>query len=180
MVIDYNKNKLHPLFDRLESGYLFYKDGRIWRNYKTLNQFKTIKLDKPEIASKPTTRGYRRVSYKSDMVYEHTLIFAWFHGIDALDSFECIDHINGNKSDNRIENLEGITVRENSRRAEILGLVNRTFGEINGSHKLKTKDISMIFELRDRGLTQYEIADRFSVSQGHISEILNRKKRRFG
>ncbi|MGF2820196.1 HNH endonuclease [Bacillus subtilis] len=180
MAIKYNKNKLRPLLELLDSGYLFYKDGRVWRNYKKLNQFKTIKLDKPEIASTTTTRGYRRIGHKNEMVYEHTLIYAWFHGIDVLDSFQCIDHINGNKSDNRIENLEGVTIRENSRRAESLGLVKRTFGEVNGMHKLKSENIKEIFELRQQGLTQYEIAAKFSVTQGHISEILSGKKRRVG
>lgn len=169
------------LLKRFEDGYYFYKEGRIYRTRKKVNQFKEIILDDPEIVSHLTKRGYRRLALhqngSSIYVYEHRLIYAYFYGIDALYSHQCIDHINGDKGDNRIENLRGLSVSENTLQAEKMGRFKRTYGEINGMCKLSSEDISRIRESYKNPYNQYELSELFGVSQSHISNILNRKSR---
>lgn len=55
--------------------------------------------------------GYMYTRVKRKNYYIHRIIYAIVHGIDPIDSH--IDHINGNPSDNRVENLRLATNSEN-------------------------------------------------------------------
>jgi hypothetical protein len=176
----YNKEKYLPFIKKLEDGDWFYQDGRIWRRKKRYNAYKVVGLENPEIASYAAPNGYRRVSDRGVAAYEHVVVYIWFNGIDSLDSFQCIDHKNFDKTDNRIENLEGVTIRENSMRAERANRVSRTYGKINGMCRIGDEDIKKIFSLRDTGLSQKKIGDIVGVNQSHVCNILNGKSRKFG
>ena len=53
--------------------------------------------------------GYLRVGFNSRQYLVHRVIFLYHHGFLP----ECLDHINGIRSDNRIENLRPATSYEN-------------------------------------------------------------------
>jgi len=61
-----------------------------------------------------TSKGYRRISYKSRQYKEHRLVWKMHYGVDPQME---LDHINENKTDNRIENLREVTTAFNTRRA---------------------------------------------------------------
>lgn len=54
--------------------------------------------------------GYRIISLRNQKWYAHRLAWMYVHG--SLPDVE-IDHINGNKDDNRIANLRAVTRKEN-------------------------------------------------------------------
>ena len=58
--------------------------------------------------------GYTYVKVEGVRYLLHRLIWKWHHGTDP----QQIDHLNAQKSDNRIENLEDVTPRVNSQRAQ--------------------------------------------------------------
>jgi len=58
-----------------------------------------------------TTRGYIEVSLDNISRRVHRLIWKMYHGTEPA---PVIDHINGDKSDNRIENLREVTHAENN------------------------------------------------------------------
>lgn len=60
--------------------------------------------------------GYRKVEVLGKDCLEHRVIWKMFYGIDPASS---IDHRDGNKSNNRIENLRIATVSENNRNVGI-------------------------------------------------------------
>lgn len=55
---------------------------------------------------------YTGVQVKGSKFYAHRLIWAWHYGVLGVDVD--IDHINGSKRDNRIENLQELSHRDNS------------------------------------------------------------------
>ncbi|MDW9386856.1 hypothetical protein GOA99_19685 [Sinorhizobium meliloti] len=61
------------------------------------------------------TDGYIRVSISKIRVGVHRVIWAICNGLDLLDVPPILDHINGNKVDNRIVNLRPATPSQNSR-----------------------------------------------------------------
>ena len=64
--------------------------------------------------------GYYQLSsylgnYKYATCLSHRLLFAYYHGIDAINSGLVIHHIDYNKTNNKKDNLIQITKEENSR-----------------------------------------------------------------
>lgn len=120
--------------------------------------------------------GYKQVSLYKDANKKsykvHRLIAAAF--IPNPENKPCINHKNGIKTDNRVENLEWCTDKENFNHAiENNLIVNH--GENNKFSKLTDEKIKEIFKLRDYGMTHYEISKKFKVSRPVISNILSRK-----
>lgn len=86
-----------------------------------------------------------------------------------------INHKNGKKTDDRIENLEYITHAHNIQHAWTLGLHKFQRGEAGPNVKLTEQDVFTIIKLRKLGWTQQQIANQFNVTQATIWNILSGK-----
>ena len=86
--------------------YFHYSDGTlIWKKTISKNTERLI----GKVAGSITDSGYWCVVLERKKYYAHRLIFLYHHGYIP----DCIDHINGNKTDNRIENLRESTQQQN-------------------------------------------------------------------
>jgi hypothetical protein len=84
----------------IDSNYIIYSDGRIY-------SVRRGKFKKPSL----TTNGYFSIRIYNKIYKIHRLVAKYF--IDNPNNFETVNHINGNKQDNRVENLEWVTQRQN-------------------------------------------------------------------
>lgn len=100
----------------------------------------------------------------------HVLVALAFIG-PAPDGTE-VDHVNGNKRDNRPNNLEYVTPKVNCQRAIASGLINRC-STANGNCKLNREEVIEI--RRQYGLVKpSQIARQFGISAGHVTRIAKR------
>lgn len=92
------------------NNYFYYKDGILYN--KTTRSNRAIR-DKPCSLSVTASHGYRTVRLNDKSYLQHRVIWELFNG--PIEDGVQIDHINHDRSDNRIENLRICTSRENNR-----------------------------------------------------------------
>lgn len=117
--------------------------------------------------------GYRSIDIKGKHFRVHRLVAGAF-----LENPLClpfVNHIDGDKLNNQVENLEWITHRDNCKHAKEHGLY--ASGERQGKAKLKTKQVR---EIRSKYIpwkvSSYQLAKEYGVSQSAIRDVLSGKR----
>lgn len=94
------------------------------------------------------------------------------HFCDKKDSTKInVNHIDGNKANNRADNLEWVTAKENIAHAKLNNL-KMDVGEDNGSSKLKTADVREIMARHKKGERSLDLAREYNVSPTTVSAII--------
>lgn len=104
----------------------------------------------------------------------HRLVMMAFKPVKDMDKLE-VNHIDGDKKNNALSNLEWCSSSENQKHAFQTGLQQPRKGEKSNFSKLTQADIEKIFELRKLGWLQKDIADQIGCTRSNISYILNHK-----
>ena len=125
--------------------------------------------------------GYCIIAFKRDINAKktvHRLVMEAFCPVENMENLD-VNHIDGNKENNKLSNLEWCTKHENMSHARKIGLwkpENRK-GEKHPMHTLTEKEVKEIKELLlSKKYKQYEIAKMYNVSGTTISEIKTGRK----
>ena len=86
----------------------------------------------------------------------------------------CVNHKNGNKKDNRVENLEWATSSENIIHAFKNNLIMPPRGSRHGMSIIDEEDVLKIRELSEK-YSKIELAKMFGIGRRSINNIVNRK-----
>ena len=120
--------------------------------------------------------GYFCVNLKKDKKpkthYPHKLVAQTF--LSKKDNSLIINHKDGDKTNNNVNNLEWVTYRQNSIHASENGLLNVKRGEQARSAKLKEKEVLEIMELHKKGNSNASISRIYGVDPSTISRIVNK------
>ncbi len=124
---------------------------------------------------------------KQNYRYVHRLVAEAF--VDNPNNKGQVNHINGIKGDNRAENLEWVTPKENIRHAIDTGLLKYkkkekeiknskySLGEEANGSKLTPEEVIEIRVLWDfKEYKQVELAEKFGVDNVTINDIIKRKQ----
>lgn len=131
-----------------------------------------MKITQRLAATRASANGYVYAGLVADGVQKryrlHKLVLSAFiaqpfHGAE-------VRHLNGDKADNRLENLAWGTARENAGDREDHGKTRR--GETHGVAKLTNEQALCIFQSKEDALS---ISKRFGVSRSLIYKIRNKR-----
>lgn len=122
-----------------------------------------------------TPDGYLKVKLckegKMTSIAVHRLVAIQF--IPNPDNLPQVNHIDGNKLNNHVSNLEWCTKEENGNHAKVTGLMQH--GEARPSSKLTEKDVIEIYQLHGI-LRSQEVADKYGISKNTVLLIWKGKK----
>lgn len=139
-------------------NYFIREDGLVW----SLNKHRFL-------SPCPHTQGYHTVHLcnkgKVKTHFIHRLVAEAF--LDKTVNTE-VNHIDGDKQNNHVQNLEWVTHSENKLHALKLGLADS--GERHKNSKLTDAQVIEIRELKGK-MSQSNIARKYGVSQTHVSAI---------
>lgn len=93
--------------------------------------------------------------------------------IQNTDDKPMINHINGIKTDNNVDNLEWVTSIENVKHAIDNSLTNYKLGENTSNNKLSNIQVYEIKQLLKTNITQRAIAELYGISEGNVTSIKN-------
>ena len=163
-------------------------DNVRWGEYEVRDNGDVIALSGRKAGQKLTksghVQGYHMVSlrqYDSDRFlkcYLHRVVA--YHFLDNPDSLPEINHIDGNKQNNDVSNLEWCTRKDNARHALKTGLFKNieilgAKGESNPQSKLCEEDVLDVRWLHSLGVSSVDLAKSYGVSKSNVTAIVHRK-----
>jgi len=146
-----------------------------------------IKKDKKKSKVKETilkgskdTKGYIQVELKKDgkrnIKMIHRLVAEAF--LEKPKGKDQINHKDGNKENNKLDNLEWCTCQENIKHAWENKLNKARYGEEHPNHKLNKEQVQYIkknYIPRDKEYGARALARKFNVTLGPITKIISGK-----
>ena len=164
MVLILENNKkfyTHPIYEKYAAN----KYGEIMN----------VRIRKPMLG-KINSNGYLifgiYISKNKRKTYiSHRFIYECFYGV--IEKNKSINHINFNRKDNRIENLEVVTTSENNKKSAI----NRDYSFVKDNHKnrKKVKAINLLSNEEVIYNSLYSVNKLLGINAGHVKMICEEK-----
>lgn len=146
--------------------YLIYDDGQVF-------DIERNKFRKPVEHRK----GYYKMSFriygKVKCLFVHRLVLMTFNPVEGMENLQ-VNHIDGNKKNNCLENLEWCTLQENIDHAVKNGLFKNCtgYGSQSHNHKLNEKSVAEIKrDLFCNHISIRKVAEKYGVSFATIFQI---------
>lgn len=144
---------------------------------------KNLKRNKLLSPSKSKTNPYWKFSLgigvkdKAWSIPVHRLVAMTF--LPNPDNLPEVHHIDHNKENNRLDNLQWVSKSDNIKAAIAAGKHHGGFkvGIKHHSSRFTDTQIKWMRELHKEGYTYSEICEIFGVSRGTLSQIINNKRR---
>lgn len=148
------------------------KNYRIIKDYVVYNDGTIFSLQSKMFMKPINNNDYLSVKMGGKLESIHRLVGELF--IPNTDNKKEINHIDGDKTNNKVDNLEWVSPNENiQHKIHQLGKEHR--GSKNGMAKLTLEQAEKIKLLYQAGYSQNKLGEMFGISQGKISNVVNGK-----
>ena len=153
----------------LNQKYMIDELGNIWSPYRSGKY----------LSPAPTQKGYLRIVLQTTegrkTFQVHRLVLETYNPVENCENLE-VNHIDGNKSNNKLSNLEWCSGSSNIKHSIETGLKVPAKGEQIACHKLTEFDVLKICELLvHTNMSLQEIGDIYNVSKYCIFDIKRKK-----
>jgi hypothetical protein len=118
-------------------------------------------------------KGYPEVRFRKEGTHTklvHRLVAKAF--VSNHDNKSQVNHIDGNKLNNRADNLEWVNNSENQLHAYKLGLQPSRAGENNSKAKITDKDVTLLKQLYNSGKSVVEVSNIMNISLSLTRQII--------
>ena len=148
----------------LKFNYYITDDGKVWS--ERTQKFLSFQYDK---------NGYVKVQMrstdnKSHRYSVHRLVLENFKPVENIENLQ-VNHIDGNKKNNNLTNLEWTTSEENIRHA----IDNNLRATINGASKLTPEQVIEIYRRATNGERNIDLGKEFNIHPDQVGRIKNKK-----
>ena len=148
----------------LKFNYYITDDGKVWS--ERTQKFLSFQYDK---------NGYVKVQMrstdnKSHRYSIHRLVLENFKPVENMENLQ-VNHIDGNKKNNNLTNLEWTTSEENIRHA----IDNNLRATINGASKLTPEQVIEIYRRATNGERNIDLGKEFNIHPDQVDRIKNKK-----
>lgn len=159
-------------------------DGEIWKPYPynslyLVSTFGRVRGRGGRLLHPARHRqGYLWLKIGDRHILVHRLVAETF--IPNPENKATVNHINANKADNRVENLEWATQTENNRHAHRLNLCPFTLERWKIStrgFKVSKRQVNAIKKKFESGMSQAELAEKYHISRAQVCRIVRGKSR---
>lgn len=148
----------------LKFNYYITDDGKVWS--ERTQKYLSFQYDK---------NGYvkvqmRSIDNKSHRYSIHRLVLENFKPVENMENLQ-VNHIDGNKKNNNLTNLEWTTSEENIRHA----IDNNLRATINGASKLTPEQVIEIYRRATNGERNIDLGKEFNIHPDQVGRIKNKK-----
>ena len=88
------------------------EDDKFIFNFTTGKIIRKLKNGNEKLGDTNREDGYKQIYINGELYQQHRILYEKFHNVE-LNDYLVIDHIDGDKKNNRIENLRLVTLRQN-------------------------------------------------------------------
>jgi len=108
------------------------------------------------VSGTQTVKGYLIISINQRLYFNHRIIGMVFYGLDINDTKQQIDHINGIRTDNQIDNLRIVNNQQNQfNRTKSKGYTITRNGTYQAEIRVNNKQIRKFFKTEEEAHTWY-------------------------
>ena len=159
---------LNKIFPELKDRYYIDDLGNLYTDY-----------GEKKMANSLHNKGYIgnsliRKDGSHKLYLRHRLVLQTFRPIENYEEMQ-VNHIDGIKSHNYVENLEWCTNQENRIHTCQNGLAAHMIGEINPSHKLTEAEVLEMIQDLQNHVPYSVLTEKYQCSKSTISTIKNKR-----
>ena len=163
----------------MEEEFATYFHNGVETNYLISNYGRVYSLKSNRFLEPRIFNGYETltlyINFTRPSIFIHRMVASTFIYNDDPENKTQVDHINGDKLDNFVDNLDWVSPAENIKRGHDNGLISKKFceGEKSKNSKYTEKQVRRAFELMEEGWYGHDISNEVGIPYKYLCEMFS-------